>query len=150
MCAMRVPSREAFKKAIEATAEANMIHLEAAAKERFALLLYSEKEEAHANDYITSSYWLYREWGAHAKALKLSQQYEFLKVRSFSCSSPLSYHRNCLILCNCSLFFLPLKQHSSQKKAQSLTLSGSTHSTGRSFYAFNSTFQSSKLIFVKK
>ena len=86
MCAMRLPSREAFKKAIEATAEANMIHLKAMAKERFALLLYGEKEEALANDCITSSYWLYREWGAHGKALKLSQQYDFLKVRRFTCS----------------------------------------------------------------
>ncbi len=84
MLAVRVPSREAFKKAIEATAEANMIHLEAMAKEHFALLMYGEKEEALANDYIISSYWLYREWGAHAKALTLSQQYEFIKVRRFT------------------------------------------------------------------
>ena len=80
MLAMKGPSREAFKKAIDACAEANMIHLEAMAKERYASFLSNEKDMALANDYITSSYWLYQDWGAHAKALQLSQQYDFLKV----------------------------------------------------------------------
>mmetsp|Transcript_12289 Transcript_12289/g.21305 ORF Transcript_12289/g.21305 Transcript_12289/m.21305 type:complete len:120 (-) Transcript_12289:126-485(-) len=76
---MKGPSRQAFEKAIDASGEANMIHLEAMAKERYAIFLGREKYDALAKQYVTSSYWLYQDWGAHAKALQLSQQYEFLK-----------------------------------------------------------------------
>jgi len=79
MLAMKRPSKEAYGKAIDACSEASMIHLEAMAKERFAAFLIREKNAALANEYITSSYWLYQDWGAHAKALHLSQQHEFLK-----------------------------------------------------------------------
>jgi len=80
---MKSPSRKAFSKAIEACSE--MIHLEAMSKERYAsFLLNQEKDTELANEYITSSYWLYQDWGAHAKALQLSQQNDFLKVRILS------------------------------------------------------------------
>ena len=83
MLAMKDFSRKSIFKAIEACAEARMINLEAMAKERFAILLRKENEIEHSNEYLTSSYWLYQDWGAHAKALQLSQKYEFLKVRYF-------------------------------------------------------------------
>jgi len=79
MLAMKAPKRKTFTKAINACAEARMINLEAIAKERFAMLLMKENDVALANDYLTSSYWLYRDWGAHAKALELLQTYDFLK-----------------------------------------------------------------------
>ena len=83
MLAMKAPKRKTFTKAINACAEARMINLEAIAKERFAMLLMKENEVALANDYLTSSYWLYRDWGAHAKALQLLQTYDFLKVSNY-------------------------------------------------------------------
>lgn len=79
MLAMKVPCREKFLKAIDACAEARMVHLEAMALERYASYLRNEKDNTLANDCITSSYWLYQDWGAHAKALQLSEQYVFLK-----------------------------------------------------------------------
>ena len=83
MLAMKVQSREAFQKAIDACAEASIIHLEAMAKEHYSILLNMENDATLAKDYITSSYWLYQDWGAHAKALQLSNQYEFLKVSEY-------------------------------------------------------------------
>jgi len=79
MLAMKSPSREAFKEAIFACTEASMNHLEAMVKERYAVFLNKEGDATLANDYIASSYWLYKDWGAHAKTLQLSQQYDFLK-----------------------------------------------------------------------
>jgi len=85
MLAMKGPSRKSYTKAVEACSEAGMVHLEAISKERYAsFLLNQEKDTELANEYITSSYWLYQDWGAHAKALQLSQQNDFLKVRILS------------------------------------------------------------------
>merc|ERR1719253_1685613 len=81
---MKAPKRKTFTKAINACAEARMINLEAIAKERFAMLLMKENDVALANDHLTSSYWLYRDWGAHAKALQLLQTYDFLKKNAQS------------------------------------------------------------------
>ena len=78
---MKSPSKKSFTKAIDACSEAGMVHLEAMSKERYAAFLNQEKDTELANEYITSSYWLYQDWGAHAKALQLSQQNDFLKVR---------------------------------------------------------------------
>ena len=83
MLAMKTPSLKAFKTAIGACVEASMVHLEAMARERCGVFLYGENNEALANDYITDAYWLYQDWGAHAKALQMLQQYELLKVNSF-------------------------------------------------------------------
>ena len=80
MLAMKGPSRKAFSKAIEASEQAGMVHLEAMSKERYAAFLNQEKDTELANEYLTSSYWLYQDWGAYAKALQLSQQNDFLKV----------------------------------------------------------------------
>ena len=91
MLAMKSPSSESFKKAIEACGEAGMIHLEAMAREQYAKTLYAEKNEVLANEYITSSYWLYQDWGAHAKALHMSEQYPVLKVSPFNHMSILQF-----------------------------------------------------------
>ena len=80
MLALKNPTRQAYTKAIDACADASMIHLEAMAKERYALLLKSLNDVSLANEYLTSSYWLYQDWGAHAKALQLSKEFAFLKV----------------------------------------------------------------------
>ena len=80
MLALKNPSRDAFQKGINACSEAGMIHLEAMANERYAAFLAAEEhDEAAAKECITSSYWLYFDWGAHGKALQLSQQYSYLK-----------------------------------------------------------------------
>ena len=79
MLAMKSPSKVAFEKAIDACAEASMIHLEAMANERYAAYLMEEKEAELAKDYLTKSYWLYQEWGAHGKNFILSQHYDYLK-----------------------------------------------------------------------
>ena len=89
MLAVKKPSREAFNTAIDACNEAGMVHLEAIAKERYGTLLKKENDTPLANDYLISSYWLYRDWGAHAKALQLSQEYEFLEVSE---SDTLCFH----------------------------------------------------------
>lgn len=81
MLAMKSPSREGFKQAIDACAEASMVHLEAMAKERYAVFLNGESDAELANDYITSSFWLYQDYGAYAKALQLKERHDFLKVR---------------------------------------------------------------------
>lgn len=83
MLAMKRPSSESFNKAIEACSEAGMIHLEAMARERCAKFLFGVNNEVLAKDHLTVSYWLYQEWGAHAKALQMSQQYDFLKVSQY-------------------------------------------------------------------
>ena len=57
-----------------------MIHLQAMSTERYAMFLYEQNDEALAKEFITSSYWLYQDWGADAKALQLTQLYDFLKV----------------------------------------------------------------------
>ena len=77
--AMKSPSRDAFSKAIEACAEGNFVNLEAMVNERYAAFLREEKDEAACNDCITNAYFLYQDWGAHAKALQLSEEHEFLK-----------------------------------------------------------------------
>jgi len=79
MMAMKNPSRKAFNKTIAACAEAKFMHLEAMAMERYAAFLNTQHDAILANDYITSAYWLYYDWGAHAKTLELSNRYGFLK-----------------------------------------------------------------------
>ena len=87
MLAIKSPSLESFQKSIHACAEASMIHLEAMARERCGVFLYGESNETLAKDYITDAYWLYQDWGAYAKALQMSEQYEFLKVSVVLCTS---------------------------------------------------------------
>lgn len=79
LLAMKCPSRDTFNTAIRACAYAGLTHLEAMAKEQYALFLYTENDELLANDYLTSSYLLYQDWGAHAKATQLLQKHAFLK-----------------------------------------------------------------------
>ena len=79
MLALKSPSDKSFMKAIDACTEAGLIQLEAMARERYATFLTKENEVGLANEQITSSYWLYQDWGAYAKALQMVQQYAFLK-----------------------------------------------------------------------
>jgi len=76
---MKSPSRDAFSKAIEACAEGKFVNLEAMVNERYAAFLREEKDEAASNDCLTEAYFLYQDWGAHAKALQLSKDHPFLK-----------------------------------------------------------------------
>lgn len=77
--AMKSPSRDAFREAIESCAEGKFVNLEAIINERYAAFLREEKDEAAFKECITNAYFLYQEWGAHAKALHLSNDHEFLK-----------------------------------------------------------------------
>ena len=95
MLAMKSPSSEAFKKAIDACAEAGVIHLEAMAQERYAVYLNAENNGELVNEYITSAYLLYQDWGAHAKALQMSQQYPYLKVSPYSFQHAIFISHNC-------------------------------------------------------
>ncbi len=88
--AMKNPSRDAFKKAIEACAEVNFVNLEAIGNERYGAFLKAQNDEVAFKECITAAYFLYQDWGAHAKALELSKQHPFLgssrrqKARSFA------------------------------------------------------------------
>jgi hypothetical protein len=76
---MKSPSRDAFSKAIEACAEGKFVNLGAMVNERYAAFLREENDEAASNDCLTEAYFLYQDWGAHAKALQLSKDHSFLK-----------------------------------------------------------------------
>jgi len=78
MLAMKKPSKSAFEAAIDAATEASTIHLEAMAKEQYGLFLQQQNEDKLANDCLASSYFCYYDWGAHAKALRMTQDYPFL------------------------------------------------------------------------
>ncbi len=78
MLAMKKPSKSAFEAAIDAATEATTIHLEAMVKEQYGLFLQQKNEDKLANDCIASSYFCYYDWGAHAKALRMTQDYPFL------------------------------------------------------------------------
>lgn len=90
MMALKRPSGQAFSMAIDACAEANFVHLEAMAREQYALFLYKENNISAGNEYMAASFWLYRDWRADFKALTMSEEYEFLKV-SRSTDVVLSY-----------------------------------------------------------
>jgi len=82
MQAMKGPSNAAFKKAIIACSDANMMHLEAMTRERYAAFLDEQNATILANNQVTTAYWLYQDWGADAKALELLQSHPFLEVRT--------------------------------------------------------------------
>lgn len=85
MSAMKKPTRDSFRKAIDACAEANFTHLEAMALERYAAYLNTQNDEELASKCLTTAYWQYQDWGASAKALQLANTNNFLKVREHSC-----------------------------------------------------------------
>lgn len=126
MVAMKKPSESAFEAAIDAAAEASTIHLEAMAKERYAFFLQQQNEESRANDCIASSYFSYYDWGAHFKALKMTQDYPFLKKASRIKAK--------------SLFSTSNTETSSQSTSQSMA------PMKRVSYVYNSTFKSKKEI----
>jgi hypothetical protein len=57
-----------------------MPHLEAMARERYAMFLLTQNELELANDQIASAYWLYYDWGAHGKSVAMAWEYPFLKT----------------------------------------------------------------------
>lgn len=79
MLAMKKPTRESFRKAIDACAESNFIHLEAMVLERYAVYLNTQNDEELASKCLTTAYWRYQDWGANAKALQLANTNDFLK-----------------------------------------------------------------------
>jgi len=80
IAALKKPTKKAFTTAIDSCQEASMPHLEAMARERYAMFLLTRNELELANSHITSAYWLYFDWGAHGKSLSLAQEYPFLKT----------------------------------------------------------------------
>ena len=78
--ALKKPSKKAFTTAIDSCTEASMPHLEAMARERYAIFLLTRNELELANSQITVAYFLYCDWGAHGKALALTSEYPFLKT----------------------------------------------------------------------
>ena len=138
---MKSPSQDAFRKAIEACAEGNFLNLEAMINERYAAFLREEKDEAASNKCLTDAYFLYQEWGAHAKALQLSKDHEFLKkakrkkARSFANTvGSNSNHKD---------------------KAASVTVSNTSfdatsQSQNATSFSFNTTLKQRKLVFVGK
>jgi len=79
IAALKKPTKKAFTAAVDCCREANMPHLEAMARERYAMFLLTQNELDLAHSFITSAYWLYFDWGAHAKSVSLAQEYPFLK-----------------------------------------------------------------------
>ena len=80
LLALKSPSSKSFMKAIDACAEASLTQLEAIARERYAVFLTKENEVELAHEQITASYWKYQDWGAYGKAVRMVQQYAFLKT----------------------------------------------------------------------
>lgn len=78
--ALKKPSKKSFTAAVESCIEASMPHLEAMARERFAIFLQTQNETDLANSHITCAYFLYRDWGADGKALALTKEYPFLET----------------------------------------------------------------------
>jgi hypothetical protein len=79
--AMQSMSVAAFDKAIEASATANMVHLEAVMNERCALHLREKGENTEMQSYMTKAVQCYHTWGAYAKVTHLKQKYTFLNAQ---------------------------------------------------------------------
>jgi len=126
LLAVKNQSRESFTNAIAAASEACMIHLEAMAKERYAVFLTRENDEDAAREYLVSSYWAYQDWGAHAKALALSEQHHYLKHATRKGASSLSRS-------------VTASERSAKAKGDLTAM-----------YTFNTTFRRSSRILVKK
>jgi hypothetical protein len=77
--ALKKPSKKSFTAAVESCIEVSMPHLEAMARERFAMFLQTQNETDLANSHITCAYFLYYDYGAHGKALALTKEYPFLE-----------------------------------------------------------------------
>jgi hypothetical protein len=83
MQALKSPSIKSFELAISSCAEAQFPHLEAMAKEHYGMyLMQSDINFSIGQDYIVSSYWLYFNWGAHAKASIMRKKHECIKISS--------------------------------------------------------------------
>jgi hypothetical protein len=80
IAALKKPTKKAFTTAIDRCQEASMPHLEAMARERYAMFLLTRNEVELAKSHIASAYWLYFDWGAHGKSVSLAWEYPFLKT----------------------------------------------------------------------
>lgn len=76
---MKNPCSDAFVKAIDACRDGHFVNLEAMLNERYAAFLIKNNDEVASKDCIINAYFLYQDWGAHAKALQLSKEHEYLK-----------------------------------------------------------------------
>jgi len=130
MLAMKKPSKSAFESAIDATKEASTLHLEAMVKEHYGLYLQQQNEDKLANDCLASAYFSYYDWGAHFKALRMTQQYPFLAKTSRIKAKSLFSASGCT------------ETSSQSQSAEKSSLS----STRRVSYVYNSTFRSKKEI----
>lgn len=136
MLAMKKPSKAAFESAIDATAEASTLHLEAIVKEQYGLYLQQQNEDKLAHDCLSSSYFSYYDWGAHFKALRMTQEYPFLKKASRLKAK--------------SLFSASSKTETSSQNQSPEKSSVSAATARRVSYVYNSTFRSKKEVKEKR
>ncbi|KAL7493713.1 hypothetical protein ACHAWT_006191 [Skeletonema menzelii] len=129
---MKSPSRDAFREAIESCAEGKFVNLEAMINERYAAFLRKENDEAASNECLTDAYFLYQEWGAHAKALQLSKDHDFLK-KSKRRKARSSAHT----------------VGSNHVTASSTVSATSDEATPKKAFSFNSTSKQRKVILMK-
>ena len=97
------------------------------------------EQAASNNDYITSSYWLYQDWGAHAKAVHL-EAYEFLKVSKYCMKfSFFPYTIDLSFMYRCTQYY-----------TLSATSANSASRNHTNSYSYNSTLQRRIVILVKR
>lgn len=83
LLALKQPGIKSFELAIDSCSEASLPHLEAMAKERYGLHLCHEGNSLSiGQDYLVSAYWLYYNWGAHAKASAMWEEHACIRTAS--------------------------------------------------------------------
>ena len=83
MLAMKQPSIKTYELAIKSCSDAEFPHMEAMAKEHYGLhLCRGGSAVSVGQDYLVSSYWLYCNWGAHAKTTIMRNEHSCIKTAS--------------------------------------------------------------------
>lgn len=83
MLAMKQPSIKSYELAINSCTSAQLPHMEAIAKEHYGLHLCRDRNATSiGQDYLVSSYWLYCNWGADAKATVMRGDHACIKTAS--------------------------------------------------------------------
>jgi hypothetical protein len=83
LLALKQQGIKSFELAIDSCAEASLPHLEAMAKERYGTYLCHEGNSTTiGQDYLVSAYWLYYNWGAHAKASAMWEEHACIRTAS--------------------------------------------------------------------
>jgi len=77
--AAKKPGKERYNLAIEACANARMIHLEAMMNERCSAWLQEQNDEGNARAHMLRAFSCYHSWGARAKVAQLRQLYPYLE-----------------------------------------------------------------------